>query len=52
MSSAPVTAFVKKSVGWSIALGVVMIVTGLLAIASPVDPVAWSKNRTKSKVRC
>jgi uncharacterized membrane protein HdeD (DUF308 family) len=28
--------FVKQSVGWSIGLGVLMIVAGLLAIASPV----------------
>ena len=28
--------FVKQSVGWSIALGVLMILTGLLAIASPL----------------
>lgn len=35
MSPASFTGFVKKSVGWSIALGVLMIVTGLLAIASP-----------------
>jgi uncharacterized membrane protein HdeD (DUF308 family) len=36
MSPAPVATFVRKSFGWSIALGVLMIVTGILAIASPV----------------
>lgn len=36
MSSLSPVAFVKQSVGWSIGLGVVMILTGLLAIASPV----------------
>ena len=34
-TTSPVT-FVKKSVGWSIALSVLMIVAGILAIASPL----------------
>jgi uncharacterized membrane protein HdeD (DUF308 family) len=36
MSSTPMPTFITKSIGWSIALGVLMIVTGFLAIASPV----------------
>jgi len=34
-TTSPVT-FVKKSIGWSIALSVLMIVAGILAIASPL----------------
>jgi len=36
MSSASAATFVKKSVGWSIALSVLMIVAGILAIVSPL----------------
>jgi uncharacterized membrane protein HdeD (DUF308 family) len=36
MSATSPAAFVKKSVGWSIALSVLMIVAGILAIASPL----------------
>ncbi len=36
MSATSAAAFVKKSVGWSIALSVLMIVAGVLAIASPL----------------
>ena len=36
MSATPVTTFVKKSVGWSIVLSALMIVAGILAIASPL----------------
>jgi len=36
MSSSSAAAFVKKSVGWSIGLSVLMIVAGILAIASPL----------------
>jgi uncharacterized membrane protein HdeD (DUF308 family) len=36
MNATPVGTFVKKSVGWSIGLSVLMIVTGILAIASPL----------------
>jgi uncharacterized membrane protein HdeD (DUF308 family) len=36
MNATPVAAFVKKSVGWSIGLSVLMIVAGILAIASPL----------------
>lgn len=36
MSAPSAAAFVKKSVGWSIGLSVLMIVAGILAIASPV----------------
>jgi uncharacterized membrane protein HdeD (DUF308 family) len=35
MSDSSVVTFVKKSVGWSIALSILMIVAGILAIASP-----------------
>jgi uncharacterized membrane protein HdeD (DUF308 family) len=36
MSATSPAAFVKKSVGWSIGLSVLMIVAGILAIASPL----------------
>ena len=36
MGTAPAATFVKKSVGWSIGLSVLMILAGLLAIASPM----------------
>jgi len=36
MSAASAATFVKKSVGWSIGLSVLMIVAGILAIASPM----------------
>jgi len=36
MGTTSAVAFVKKSVGWSIALSVLMIVAGILAIASPL----------------
>jgi len=36
MSATTVVTFVKKSVGWSIALSILMIVAGILAIASPL----------------
>ena len=36
MSATSVVGFVKKSVGWSIGLSVLMIVAGILAIASPM----------------
>src|SRR5258708_19307720 len=36
MSATSVATFVKKSVGWSIGLSVLMIVAGILAIASPM----------------
>ena len=36
MGATSPVAFVKKSVGWSIALSVLMIVAGMLAIASPL----------------
>jgi uncharacterized membrane protein HdeD (DUF308 family) len=36
MSAASAVTFVKKSVGWSIGLSVLMIVAGILAIASPL----------------
>jgi len=36
MGTTSVAGFVKKSVGWSIALSVLMIVAGILAIASPL----------------
>ena len=36
MSAPSPVTFVKQSVGWSIGLGVLMALTGLLAIASPV----------------
>ena len=36
MNATPVATFVKKSVGWSIGLSVLMIVAGILAIASPL----------------
>lgn len=36
MSATSAATFVKKSVGWSIGLSVLMIVTGILAIASPL----------------
>ena len=36
MGTMSVAGFVKKSVGWSIALSVLMIVAGILAIASPL----------------
>jgi len=36
MSATSAATFVKKSVGWSIALSVLMIVAGILAIASPL----------------
>jgi len=36
MGATSAAAFVKKSVGWSIALSVLMIVAGILAIASPL----------------
>lgn len=36
MSEDTVGAFVKKTVGWSIGLSVLMIVAGILAIASPL----------------
>ncbi|HTS12754.1 MAG TPA: DUF308 domain-containing protein [Candidatus Limnocylindrales bacterium] len=36
MSETSVASFVKKSVGWSIALSVLLIVAGLVAIASPL----------------
>lgn len=36
MGTTSVVTFVKKSVGWSIALSVLMIVAGILAIASPL----------------
>jgi uncharacterized membrane protein HdeD (DUF308 family) len=36
MSATSPAVFVKKSVGWSIGLSVLMIVAGILAIASPV----------------
>ena len=36
MSATSAAAFVKKSVGWSIGLSVLMIVAGILAIASPL----------------
>jgi uncharacterized membrane protein HdeD (DUF308 family) len=36
MGTTSAAAFVKKSVGWSIALSVLMIVAGVLAIASPL----------------
>lgn len=36
MSTASAATFVKKSVGWSIGLSVLMILAGILAIASPL----------------
>ena len=36
MSSASAVTFVKKSVGWSIALSALMILAGIFAIASPL----------------
>jgi uncharacterized membrane protein HdeD (DUF308 family) len=36
MSAASAATFVKKAVGWSIGLSVLMIVAGILAIASPL----------------
>ena len=36
MSAASAATFVKKAVGWSIGLSVLMIVAGVLAIASPL----------------
>ena len=36
MGATPAATFVKKSVGWSIGLSVLMIVAGILAIASPM----------------
>jgi uncharacterized membrane protein HdeD (DUF308 family) len=36
MSATSAATFVKKSVGWSIALSVLLIVAGILAIASPL----------------
>ena len=36
MSATSATTFVKKSLGWSIGLSVLMIVAGILAIASPL----------------
>jgi len=36
MSATSAVGFVKKSVGWSIGLSVLMIVAGVLAIASPL----------------
>ena len=36
MSATSAATFVKKSVGWSIALSVLMILAGILAIASPL----------------
>ena len=36
MGTTSAAAFVKKSVGWSIALSVLMILAGVLAIASPL----------------
>lgn len=36
MSATTAATFVKKSVGWSIGLSVLMIVVGILAIASPL----------------
>ena len=36
MSATSAATFAKKSVGWSIGLSVLMIVTGILAIASPL----------------
>jgi uncharacterized membrane protein HdeD (DUF308 family) len=36
MNATSVATFVKKSVGWSIALSVLMIVAGIIAIASPL----------------
>lgn len=36
MSASSAATFVKKSVGWSIGLSVLMIVAGILAIASPL----------------
>src|ERR1700730_16410166 len=36
MSTTPAATFVKTSVGWSIGLSVLMILAGLLAIASPM----------------
>jgi uncharacterized membrane protein HdeD (DUF308 family) len=36
MSATTAATFVKKSVGWSIGLSVLMIMTGILAIASPL----------------
>jgi uncharacterized membrane protein HdeD (DUF308 family) len=36
MSAPSAVTFVKKSIGWSIALSVLMIVAGILAIASPL----------------
>ncbi|HUJ81292.1 MAG TPA: DUF308 domain-containing protein [Candidatus Acidoferrales bacterium] len=36
MGTTSAATFVKKSVGWSIALSVLMIVAGILAIASPL----------------
>ena len=36
MSATSAVTFVKKSVGWSIGLSVLMIVAGILAIASPL----------------
>jgi len=36
MGATSAATFVKKSVGWSIALSVLMIVAGILAIASPL----------------
>lgn len=36
MNATPVATFVKKSVAWSIGLSVLMIVAGILAIASPL----------------
>jgi len=37
MSATSAATFVKKSVGWSIGLSVLMIVAGILAIASPLS---------------
>ena len=36
MSATSVATFVNKSIGWSIGLSVLMIVAGILAIASPL----------------
>src|SRR5215470_3453439 len=36
MSATPAGTFMKKSAGWSIGLSVLMILAGILAIASPM----------------
>ncbi len=36
MAATPAATFVKKSVGWSIGLSVLMILAGVLAIGSPM----------------